>query len=106
MASGYAPSIPHRRSIRLKDYDYRENGAYFVTICTADRIRLFGDAKSDGVALNLAGQVVSAFWLGIPKHCSRALLDEYVVIPNHLHGIIVLNHIQRTQADVGTNNSP
>ena len=71
-----------RRSIRLPDYDYRTTGAYFVTICTYQREMLFDDP-----ALR---DVVKATWQHIPHYNPRAQLDSWVVMPNHLHGIIVL----------------
>jgi REP element-mobilizing transposase RayT len=86
----HASPLHHRRSIRLKGYDYTRAGAYFVTICTKDRACLFGDV-SDGVTrLNQMGHIVRQCWLAIPDHFPHVLLDEFVVMPNHVHGIIVI----------------
>ena len=81
----------HRRSIRLKGYDYRQAGAYFVTLVTAGHECIFGDVKNDLVVLNNTGCLVSALWQALPSHFSIALGD-WVVMPNHLHGIIILQN--------------
>jgi REP element-mobilizing transposase RayT len=80
----------HRCSIRLKGYDYTWAGAYFVTICTKDRACLFGDVVDGVMRLNQMGQIVWQCWLAIPDHFPHVLLDEFVVMPNHVHGIIVI----------------
>ena len=80
----------HRRSIRLKGYDYTQAGAYFVTICTKDRACLFGDVADSVMRLNQMGHIVRQCWLAIPEHFPHVLLDEFVVMPNHVHGIIVI----------------
>jgi len=80
----------HRRSIRLKGYDYTQAGAYFVTICTKDRACLFGDVADGVMRLNQMGHIVRQCWLAIPNHVPHVLLDEFVVMPNHVHGIIVI----------------
>jgi REP element-mobilizing transposase RayT len=74
-------SHPGRQSIRLKDYDYRQRGIYFVTICTGDRITYFDRPRPKAIA----GQV----WVSLPEH-HRVTLDEWVVMPNHVHGLLVL----------------
>jgi len=80
----------HRRSIRLKGYDYTRAGAYFVTICTKDRACLFGDVADGVMRLNQMGHIVRQCWLAIPNHVPHVLLDEFVVMPNHVHGILVI----------------
>lgn len=80
----------HRRSIRLKGYDYTQAGAYFVTICTKDRACLFGDVADGVMRLDQMGHIVRQCWLAIPDHFPHVLLDEFVVMPNHVHGIIVI----------------
>ena len=85
----YDPDKYHRHSIRLKGYDYSESGAYFVTICTQDRECLFGDVLDGEMRLNDVGQVVKQWWNDIPVRFSHVELDEFVVMPNHFHGIIV-----------------
>ena len=81
---------PHRRSIRLPSYDYGREGAYFVTISTKDHACLFGDVVDDDIRLNEYGRVAEQSWLRIPDHFPLATLDAVIVMPNHLHGIIVL----------------
>jgi REP element-mobilizing transposase RayT len=80
----------HRRSIRLKGYDYTQAGAYFVTICTQDRACLFGDVVDGQMRVNECGQVVADSWLWLSVRYLHVDLDEWVVMPNHLHGIIIL----------------
>ena len=79
----------HRRSIRLKGYYYRQAGAYFVTLVTIDRECIFGELKNGIVVLSSIGCLVSALWQALPSHFSMAIGD-WVVMPNHLHGIIIL----------------
>jgi len=80
----------HRRSIRLKGYDYTQPGAYFVTICTQDRQHLFGEVVDGEMRLNEAGEIVCAAWFKTAQLRSYVVLheDEFVVMPNHVHGII------------------
>ncbi len=80
----------HRRSVRLKGYDYAQAGAYFVTICTRDRACLFGDVVDGQMRVNDCGQVVVDSWLWLPGQYPHVDLDEWVVMPNHLHGIMIL----------------
>jgi len=80
----------HRRSIRLRGYNYSRAGAYFITICTQGRARLFGDIVDGEMVLDDAGRVAWRCWRDIPNHFPHAELDEFVVMPNHVHGIIVI----------------
>lgn len=80
----------HRRSIRLRGYDYSRAGAYFITICTQGRACLFGDIVDGEMVLNDAGRVAWRCWHEVPDHFPHAELDEFVVMPNHIHGIIVI----------------
>ena len=84
----YNPEIHHRRSIRLKGYDYSQKGAYFVTICTRDRHCLFGDVEQGEMILNDAGNMIKTWWLAIPGKYRHVELDECMIMPNHFHGII------------------
>jgi putative transposase len=81
----------HRKSVRLPGYDYGQAGAYFVTIVTDQRTCLFGQIIEDQMRLSEAGRIVQACWLAIPKHFSHAELGAFVVMPNHVHGIIILH---------------
>lgn len=78
----------HRRSIRLKGYDYSDPGAYFVTMCTKDRECLFGSIKDHNVLLNDAGLMVKKWWAELEIKFKNIETGEYVIMPNHFHGII------------------
>jgi putative transposase len=80
-----------RRSIRLQGYDYSQNGAYYVTICTHGRECLFGEIVDGTMRLNEWGSIAQAEWLQTPIIRPYVDLDEFVVMPNHFHGIIVLD---------------
>ena len=84
------PERHHRRSIRLKGYDYRQAGAYFVTICTQDRAFLFGQVVHDEMQLNDAGKMVYDVWNDLPAFYPGVQTDAFIVMPNHIHGIIIL----------------
>lgn len=81
----------HRRSIRLRGYDYAQAGAYFVTLCTQDRACLFGDVVDGAMRLTDAGAIVDDVWRAIPDHFPGVRVDEYVIMPNHVHGVLVFN---------------
>jgi REP element-mobilizing transposase RayT len=85
------PARHHRRSIRLRDYDYSQVGAYFVTVCTHNRTCLFGDVVDGEMVTNDAGRIVQAIWKALPLHYPGVALDEFVIMPKHVHGIIVLD---------------
>lgn len=87
----YNPEKHHRRSIRLKGYDYSSPGAYFITICTKNRKCLFGKIVNGQMILNEYGEMAKNFWVEIPSHFPHAKLDEFIVMPNHIHGIIIIN---------------
>ncbi len=84
----YNPEIHHRRSIRLKNYDYSQPGAYFVTICSQNRQCLFGENKNAAIILNDAGRMITNIWHQIPDYYPGNGIGEFVVMPNHIHGII------------------
>ena len=84
------PAVHHRRSIRLKGYDYAQTGAYFVTLVTPGRECFFGDVVNDEMQLNDAGQIIAAAWEWLADQYPHVELDEWVVMPNHLHGIIII----------------
>ena len=79
-----------RRSIRLQGYDYRRNGAYFVTICAHNRVPLFGEIINGEMRLNEAGRIAQRLWNELSQHFSHVDTDAFVVMPNHVHGIIVI----------------
>ena len=86
----YNPEKHHRRSIRLKEYDYSRAGAYFVTICTHNREYLFGNVVNDETVLSRHGEIVKNVWCNLTNHYLNIKLDAFIVMPNHIHGIIVL----------------
>jgi putative transposase len=96
----YNPNIHHRRSIRLKGYDYSKEGLYFITICCENRICRFGKiivgaglAPALKMVLNEYGQIAYNEWLKLPERFANFELDVFQIMPNHIHGIIVLNDI-------------
>lgn len=89
----YDPLKHQRRSLRLPGYDYAAPGAYFVTIVARSRECLLGEVTAEGMMrLSEMGETVNAEWEALPRRFPRARLDAYVVMPNHLHGIIVVDH--------------
>jgi putative transposase len=78
-------------STRLQNYDYSANGWYFVTICTRDKLCFFGDAIAGQIQLSEIGEIAQKFWEEIPSHFKHTYLDAYVIMPNHVHGIIVID---------------
>ena len=84
----YNPHIHNRQSLRLKGYDYGSEGLYFLTICTYDRNHYFGEIKNGKMTLNAAGKIATECWENIPNHFPHTKLYEYVIMPNHVHGII------------------
>ncbi|NQV18563.1 MAG: transposase [Armatimonadetes bacterium] len=92
-----------RRSIRLPSYDYTSSGAYFITICTHNREHSFGEIINDKMKLSRIGEIVSNKWHDILNHDNHVDLGEFMVMPNHIHGII---WIVGTRLGVSENNSP
>jgi len=88
MPEKYDPNIHHRRSIRVPSYDYSQDGWYFVTICTQNREDMFGEIAKDQMWLNNAGFMVKTWWQKVTGKFPSVQIDEYVVMPNHFHGII------------------
>ena len=88
----------HRRSIRLRGHDYAQPGAYFVTVCTRDRESLLGDVVNGEMRLNGAGEIVRRCWVDIRRHFPHIALDAGIIMPNHLHGIIVITEFRRGEA--------
>ena len=81
-------NLPQRRATRLRDYDYSQPGAYFVSICVQHRKCLFGTITDGKMRLNKIGQIVVECWNCVPQHFPSVELGESVVMPNHMHGII------------------
>lgn len=81
----------HRRSVRLKNYDYAQAGAYFVTVCTQSRTCLFGEIVANEMRLNDLGRIVAEEWVKSADIRSEIEMDSWVVMPNHLHGVVILD---------------
>jgi len=88
----------YRKSIRLKNYDYSKAGAYFVTICTKDHTWVFGKVNGGFMYLNDYGKIARKCWEEIPKHFPNVKIDLYIIMPNHIHGILWLCD---SEVDVG-----
>jgi putative transposase len=91
MPNPYDPQQHHRRSIRLKSYDYTQPGVYFVTILAWHRQPIFGQIQAEKILLSPAGEIVWQAWQDLPRHFKHITLGNAVVMPNHLHGILFIN---------------
>jgi hypothetical protein len=79
-------------STRLKNWDYSSVGFYFVTICTYQKRCYFGEIVEGGIRLSEIGKIAKKYWLEIPKHFKNTRLDEFIIMPNHIHGIIAIEY--------------
>ena len=86
----YSPEKHHRQSVRLKGHDYAGAGSYYLTICTHEGQFLFGEIVESQMRPSTTGVIAHKCWNEIPRHFPRATLDVSIVMPNHLHGIIVI----------------
>ena len=86
----YDPNKQHRRSLRLKNYDYSQARYYFVTICCDRRQCLFGDIVDGVMQLNQYGEIVAQNYQWLSQRYPYLILDEWIVMPNHFHGIMIL----------------
>ncbi len=84
----YDPEIHHRRSIRLQGYDYSQSGKYYVTICAQDKSHVFGQVVEGEMHLSEHGEIVALAWSDLPRRYPHIRLGAFVVMPNHVHGII------------------
>lgn len=80
--------LPQRKIARLREYDYRQNGAYAITICVFQRRCAFGRIHNGEVHLNAFGCIAHDRWLAIPQHHPQVTIDEFIIMPNHIHGIL------------------
>jgi len=101
----YNPNIHHPKSIRLHGYDYSQNGAYFVTICVQNRENRFGRIEDGRMFLNDVGEMIDKYWNQLKQKYFYVTLDEYVIMPNHIHGIIVINDMVGAGLVPAQNNS-
>ena len=85
--------VLQRRSIRLRGYDYSQAGAYFITICTQGRVCVLGEVVDGRMRLNELGKLTARVWKELPQHYAHVRLDAWVVMPNHVHGIVTLDDV-------------
>jgi REP element-mobilizing transposase RayT len=89
-------------STRIRDYDYSQPGAYFITIATYQKVKVFGYIKEDEVILNSQGKIAFECWNDIPAHFSSVEIDEFIIMPDHIHGIIWINNRRDSACRVST----
>ncbi len=102
----FDPEKHHRRSIRLRNYDYSQPGAYFVTICTYQKQSWFEEIKNGQIYLNQLGKIVADEWLKTCKIRPNFKLDEWVIMPNHFHGIVIINDYSGDDQSLGARDAP
>ena len=102
----YNPNKHHRRSIRLKGYDYAQAGLYFITICTQDRAHLFGKIENGKMILNPYGHIAQTEWQHTAAIRDNCRLHESIIMPNHLHGIIEITKNKGNADQIGKFISP
>ena len=105
---GWIGDAPKRQrsSIRLQGYDYTRQGAYFVTICTRNRACLLGDIVEGRMHLSEAGRLAQVAWEDLPHHYPHVQIDVWVIMPNHMHGIVILTKAQATDDDMRVGADP
>jgi putative transposase len=99
-------TLSYRRSVRLSQYDYSQSGAYFVTICVQDRKCLLGEIRDDKMCLNDLGQIIQACWLEVAQHFPCVELDEFIIMPNHKHSVLVIHTDETCLAASGAATAP
>jgi REP element-mobilizing transposase RayT len=105
LSENQPPSSHRRRSIRLKGYDYSSAGAYFLTLCSFDMKPLFGHIDAGAMHLNQLGRIVEKEWLRTPQLRPNVSIDVYVIMPNHIHGILLIEQ-DDSRPDLQTESSP
>nr|WP_064965730.1 transposase [Tenacibaculum ovolyticum] len=93
-------------STRLQNWDYASNGAYFITICTKNREHYFGEIKNKEMQLTETGKLAETYWMEIPEHFPFVTLGNFVIMPNHMHGILIIDkptsQVKTLQCNVST----
>ena len=89
----YNPETHHRKSVRLKEYDYSHPGAYFITICTHNRESVFGHIENGELIFKRFGRLIFSQWNNIPEHFRNVRLDELIIMPNHIHGVLFITDV-------------
>ena len=102
----YNPETHHRRSLRLQGYDYTQAGMYCVTICAHSRKCLFGEIVDGQMGLNDMGQIVLECWGDLPRHYKNLKLDYFAIMPNHVHGIMVMSDMPVAMVGAGLKPAP
>ncbi|MGD9488191.1 MAG: transposase [Calditrichaceae bacterium] len=106
----YDPQKHHRRSIRLKGFDYSQAGWYFVTICAQNREILFGDVIDGKMVLNTLGKIIEYHWKKMSIHFKNVNIDEFQIMPNHFHGIVNIiksvGAMHSNQNNINNGNNP
>lgn len=102
----YNPNIHHRQSIRLPGYDYSQPGAYFITICTQYHECCLGEIINGEMRFTIRGAIAFRLWLQIPHHFANVELDEFIIMPNHVHGIIVITDKYTATTDTEGGETP
>jgi len=95
-----------KKQYRRKGYDYSQDGFYFVTICVKNREMFFGDVVESKIILSKIGLIADDFFRDIPNRFSVVKIDEYIIMPNHIHGIIVINNCRNAPGRVPTGIQP
>lgn len=96
----------NRTSPRLLDYDYAQPGAYFVTACTKNRKCVLGRVTGETVTLSVEGEIVKSVWQALPNHYPHLKLDEFIIMPNHIHGILWLLETRQPHVGAGLRPAP
>lgn len=85
--------LKERKLMRLKDYDYSQDGYYFITTCIKNREELFWEVKNNRMILSPYGEIVMKQWLWLQEQYNYVKLDEFIIMPNHFHGILIINNV-------------
>lgn len=104
--SAFDPDRHHRRSLRYPTYDYREPGAYFFTICVLERALALGRVVDGAMLLRDLGESVLSVWRGLADHYPTVALDAFVIMPNHVHGIVMLQPAQGAKGQTAADARP
>ncbi|MDZ4670173.1 MAG: transposase [Phototrophicales bacterium] len=92
--------VHHRKKLRLEGYDYASDGVYFITILIQNRVHLLGDIADNKLCLSPAGEMLSQYWYELPQKHPHFELDDFVVMPNHFHSILIINNAPNNEKSV------
>lgn len=84
-------NLPTRKKIRLNGYDYSDEGLYFITLCVKDRLEILGKIENENIKLTQIGEIIKKYIKGIEQTFNNVIVDEYIIMPNHIHIIVSLN---------------